>query len=133
MLSVMTSPSSSLLARFQAWLGAQLGPRYAAVLQIIGRVIGVFLLAVAVKAISLGITLPGITSLAWWHAVLFAGVGALLTLITSVINAWITGHPAFLAYVSTTIRAQRDFGGRVLHRVPLVMPRVTHVRPEHEA
>lgn len=133
MLSAMTSPKPSLVARFLAWLAALLGPRYAAVVQIIGRVAGVFLVAMAVKAISLGISLPGITSLAWWHAVLFAGIAALLAFITGAVNTWVIGHPMFTAYFSATLRAQRDFGGRVLHRVPLVMPRATHAHPEHEA
>ena len=133
MLSVMTSPTPTLIARFLAWLSVQLGPRYAAVIQIFTRALGAFVIAVAVKAISLGISLPGITSLAWWHAVLFAGIGALIAFVTGLINTWIIGHPAFGAYFSATLRAQRDFGARVLHRVPLVLPRAVHARPEHEA
>lgn len=119
----MTSPKVPLLARVQAWLAAQLGSYYAQAIQIVGRVFGVFVAAVVAKAISMGISISGLTSMAWWHAVLLAGVLAVIALVTGLLSTWLTGQPSIIGFFSSTIRSRRDFGQRVQHRVPVLVPR----------
>lgn len=128
----MTTLAPSLLERIKQRIAGLLGNSYAPTLQLVGRVFGAFAVGIATKAISMGISLPGITTMAWWHAVLFSGVGAALAAVTGLISTWLAGVPSLLGFVSNTIRAQRDHGTRAGHRVSVLRSEVIPHQGEHE-
>lgn len=112
-------PTTSLLNRFKAWLAKLLGYRYAAVIDLFDRTIGAFALVFVGKFIG---------SLADWHTVVVAsywqtaGGGLILAgvaFVQGLLTILITGQPQALALVSRTVRARREYGARVRHKVAL--------------
>lgn len=108
------------LQRLQLWLAVTLGDRYATVISIVERVAVVFASAFAAKAIASGLfSISGFTNLSYWQTAAGAGVAAALVALQSIITAAVTGTPDSASFVSQTVRAHRELGARVEHRVPL--------------
>lgn len=132
----MTAPDPQKpgpVERLKIWLANLLGNEYAPAARIVDRVFGTFLAAVIAKAVSEGVTIPQVSHLAWWHAILFAGLSAAAQLVLSLLAQRTTGTPELMSLVSHTLRAQRDYGRRVLHSVPLRRPQPPARKPSRHA
>lgn len=114
----MGSPTP--LQRFQAWLAARLGTRYAVVLDIGDRLVVAFLLAFGAQLLAADVLdVNHVLDLSLWQRAAVAGLTAALSLGKSLVMTAITGHPALTSLTSMTLRSRREVGRRVEHHVPL--------------
>ena len=114
----------TLLHRVQQWLAARLGSRYAGVIDIADRGLTAFLIAFGGQLVAADVfSVGGLLDVSLWQKAGVAGLAALLSVLKSSVMTAITGHPALASLTSRTLRARRDLGHRVEHRVPVTKPK----------
>lgn len=114
-----------LIARLKLALASLLGTHYAQVVSAVDRAVTAFLIAFGAKAVASGLfSTKGIVDLSIWQTAALAGLAATLSAVKSFVMIWLTGTPALGSLVSSTLRARRDAGRKVEHKVPLRPTRV---------
>lgn len=109
--------STSLYQRARYWIANRLGRHYAATISILDRIGLAFGGTFVTRLLASGV--GGIAHLSYWHTAAVAGIFAAVAAVQGILTTAVTGNPTMASLVSNTMRARRDNGTRVLHKVPI--------------
>jgi hypothetical protein len=109
-----------IIAKIKLWLSKFLGTKYAAVISTADRAATAFGLVFATKLIGgSGFSIAALAHWSYWQTAAVAGLLAAVSVLKSAIMTAVTGVPALLSLISSTLRAQRGITRKPQHSIPL--------------
>lgn len=123
------------MGKVKTFFQGLLGKWYPVAVDALDRTVASFLVAALGLFTASATDIPHLKSIAFWQAVLGAGIIAAVNTIKSAILIAITGQPALGGLFSRTLRARRE-QPVVRHKVPVAKPKPRRKPPtyhgEHE-